>query len=58
VIRGGAPGIDMQGQTVVANVIRKKVDTFQQVFSRAQLPVLRHGQDDPGLELPGDATGG
>ncbi|HEX3888947.1 MAG TPA: TonB-dependent receptor plug domain-containing protein [Phenylobacterium sp.] len=24
VIRGGAPGIDMQGQTVIANVIRKK----------------------------------
>jgi hypothetical protein len=24
VIRGGAPGIDMQGQTVLANVIRKK----------------------------------
>jgi hypothetical protein len=27
VIRGGAPGIDMQGQTVVANVIRKKTDS-------------------------------
>jgi hypothetical protein len=24
VIRGGAPGIDMQGQTVVANIVRKK----------------------------------
>lgn len=33
VIRGSVPGIDMQGQTVVANVIRKKADTFQQVFS-------------------------
>ena len=33
VIRGGAPGIDMQGQTVVANVIVKKSDTFQQVIS-------------------------
>lgn len=30
-IRGGAPGIDMQGKNVVANVIRKKADTFQQV---------------------------
>jgi len=28
-IRGGAPGIDMQGQTVVANVIRKKGDSTQ-----------------------------
>jgi peptide chain release factor 2 len=26
-------------------------------FLGAKLPVLRHGQDDPGLELPGDATG-
>jgi hypothetical protein len=31
-IRGGAPGIDMQGRTVIANVIRKRVDTFQQTF--------------------------
>jgi hypothetical protein len=28
-IRGGAPGIDMHGQTVVANVIRKKGDSTQ-----------------------------
>lgn len=27
VIRGGSPGIDMQGQTIVANVIRKKTDS-------------------------------
>ena len=27
VIRGGAPGIDMQGQTVVANVVRKAEDS-------------------------------
>ena len=26
-IRGGAPGIDMQGQTVVANVVRRKADS-------------------------------
>ena len=26
-IRGGAPGIDMQGQTVIANVVRKKADS-------------------------------
>lgn len=32
-VRGGAPGIDMQGQSVVANVIRKKEDSFQQVIS-------------------------
>lgn len=34
-IRGGAPGIDMQGQSVVANIVRKKADSFQQVFTLA-----------------------
>ncbi|MBC6982211.1 TonB-dependent siderophore receptor [Caulobacter sp. 17J80-11] len=29
-IRGGAPGIDMQGRNIIANVIRKKTDSFQQ----------------------------
>jgi hypothetical protein len=29
VVRGGAPGIDMQGQTVIANVIRKTADSTQ-----------------------------
>ncbi len=29
-IRGGAPGIDMQGRSVVVNVIRKRVDSLQQ----------------------------
>ena len=27
VIRGGAPGIDMQGKTVLANVVRRKGDS-------------------------------
>ena len=31
-IRGGAPGIDMQGQTVIANVIRKKEASTQWVL--------------------------
>ncbi|HEY2069166.1 MAG TPA: TonB-dependent receptor [Rhizomicrobium sp.] len=31
IIRGGAPGIDMQGQTVIANVIRKKADSTKVV---------------------------
>ncbi|MGN6514914.1 MAG: TonB-dependent receptor plug domain-containing protein [Rhizomicrobium sp.] len=31
VIRGGARGIDMQGHTVIANVIRKKADSTQVV---------------------------
>ena len=32
VIRGGAPGIDMQGYTVIANVIRKKGSSTQWVL--------------------------
>ena len=33
VIRGGAPGIDMQGQSVVANVVRKREDTTSVVLT-------------------------
>ncbi|MEZ6028212.1 MAG: TonB-dependent receptor [Hyphomonadaceae bacterium] len=47
-IRGGAPGIDMQGQTVVANVIRKKADTFQQVFSVRSFIFSDTGKTIPG----------
>lgn len=48
VIRGSVPGIDMQGQTVVANVIRKKVDTFQQVFSVRGFLFSESGKTIPG----------
>lgn len=48
VIRGAVPGIDMQGQTVVANVIRKKVDTFQQVFSVRSFLFADTGKTIPG----------
>ncbi|WP_374344962.1 TonB-dependent receptor plug domain-containing protein [Phenylobacterium sp.] len=33
VIRGGAPGIDMQGRTVVANLVRKQTAGFQGAVS-------------------------
>src|SRR5580765_8060371 len=33
VIRGGAPGIDMQGKTVIANVITKKGDATRGLLS-------------------------
>jgi hypothetical protein len=32
-IRGGAPGINMQGKAVVVNVVRRRVDSFQQLVS-------------------------
>ncbi|MBI1360302.1 MAG: outer membrane beta-barrel protein [Alphaproteobacteria bacterium] len=48
VIRGGAAGIDMQGRTVIANVIRKKVDSFQQVFSLNDTVYAETGHSIPG----------
>jgi hypothetical protein len=47
-IRGAAPGIDMQGRTVVANVIRKRVDTFQQVLSLQGFVFMQTGDTIPG----------
>jgi outer membrane receptor protein involved in Fe transport len=35
VIRGGAPGIDMQGKSVIANVIRKKGNSFRGLLAVA-----------------------
>ncbi len=48
VIRGSVPGIDMQGQTVVANVIRKKTDTFQQVLGVRSFLFAKTGKTIPG----------
>jgi hypothetical protein len=47
-IRGGATGIDMQGRTVVANVIRKKLDTFQQVLALSGTAFADTGHTLPG----------
>lgn len=46
-IRGGAPGIDMQGQSVIANVIVKKQDSFQQVISAGGLLYAKTGDTIP-----------
>ncbi|MBU1374638.1 MAG: TonB-dependent receptor [Alphaproteobacteria bacterium] len=35
IIRGGAPGIDMQGKTVIANVIKKSGASFRGLFAVA-----------------------
>jgi hypothetical protein len=49
-IRGGAPGIDMQGQTVVANVIRKKEASTQWVLDVTD-NVFKDGHTVPGANL-------
>jgi len=53
-IRGGAPGIDMQGQSVLANIIRKKEDTSQ-IILNANLGFMGSGQWTPygGIEYHG-----
>jgi hypothetical protein len=48
IIRGGAAGIDMQGRTVIANVIRKKGDAFQQVATLQGYAFARTGHTLPG----------
>jgi len=54
VIRGGAPGIDMQGQTVVANVVTRK-DASDQAILSASLTYTGAGQWSPmlGVEYHG-----
>ena len=48
VIRGGAPGIDMQGKTVIANVILKKGGGTRGLLAVSELHV-DNGQDFGGL---------
>ena len=50
VIRGGAPGIDMQGKPVVANVIRKTADSTNIVVS-AGLFTFHTGRVIPSAQL-------
>lgn len=47
-IRGGAPGIDMQGRPVVANVVRKTVDSFTQVAQVSDMIYTGTGKNLPG----------
>ena len=61
VIRGGAPGIDMQGQTVIANIIRKKGDTTKIVADIEDNIFLVDGHSVPNASLQltrhdGDST--
>ena len=56
VIRGGAPGIDMQGKTVLANVIRKKNAGFHGLVAVADSLVVEDGRNGPSVRL--EASGG
>ena len=50
VIRGGAPGIDMQGQSVVANVIRRAGNASQQTLTLQTHWFLQSGDNLPSLQ--------
>jgi hypothetical protein len=53
VIRGGAPGIDMQGKTVMANVIKKTGPSTTGLIAVANNWVQRDGRQLPQLRLEG-----
>ncbi len=52
IIRGGAPGIDMQGKTVLANVIRKQGGGMRALAEVRDLHTI-DGRDLPGWRLEG-----
>jgi outer membrane receptor protein involved in Fe transport len=54
-IRGGAPGIDMQGRTVIANIVRKPGAGIQGVI-QAAVNRIHDGRTPYGLRL--EASGG
>jgi hypothetical protein len=53
VIRGAAPGIDMQGKTVMANVIRKKNTGTTGVIAVANVWLPKDGRQLPAVRLEG-----
>jgi len=56
-IRGGAPGVDMQGKTVIANVIRKADDGLK-LTTAWQETALFNGRFDYDLRLEGTKRSG
>lgn len=57
-IRGGAPGVDMLGQTVMANVVRKKGTSTTGVMSISDTWVTSDGRQAPFLRLEGSRRNG
>jgi len=52
-IRGGAPGIDMQGKAILANVIRKKSGGLQGLVALANNYDPASGRQRPGVRVEG-----
>lgn len=55
-IRGGVAGVDMQGQSVVANVIRTDEDSFQQTLTLRSHTFLGNGKTLPGWNYQATRT--
>jgi outer membrane receptor protein involved in Fe transport len=53
VIRGGAPGVDMQGKTVLANIVRKKNGGLRGLIALADNIVLDTSRHNPQIRLEG-----
>ncbi|PTQ13311.1 TonB-dependent receptor [Sphingomonas oleivorans] len=60
VIRGGVPGVDMQGKTILANVVRKKAGAAAGLVQLSGRYVGDYGRTMPGFRLEGTgaAAGG
>jgi len=56
VIRGGAAGVDMQGKTVLANIVRKKGDSVTGLAAVANIFVY-DGRQNPAVRFEGTRTG-
>ena len=57
VIRGGAPGVDMQGKTMIANVVLKS-DEGLKLIAVAVVNPLYNGKTDWGMRLEGSLRSG
>ena len=55
-IRGGAPGIDMQGKSVIANIVQKEGGGFHGLIGMADQFVVDDGRNGPAMRL--EASGG
>ncbi|MDO1558035.1 TonB-dependent receptor [Brevundimonas sp. 2R-24] len=58
IIRGGAPGIDMQGHAVVANIVRSRADSVQQAFQVGVSFMTGDGRIMPGARYEATRTRG
>lgn len=57
-IRGGAPGIDMQGKSILANVVKVKGAGFQGLIALANNHVIDDGRNSSGIHLEASGQAG